>query len=196
MPRKPAQLKKQQRRIPENIWMFLNDEIRSCDDFELLLLSQEDSEIKKLWDVSREEILSDWIRAKPGTRPLLWWRLDSPGNRERIGGNGRLLSEKYSAILQYWEKGIFTGWDWIDETDPPTFESEAAYLDRHGLLTAAEKKFIEKHPELMKPEKVIFGEDENGLGCPKSRKNKKGGKVNEGTRENGTGENGGPSKNN
>jgi len=48
----------------------------------------------------------------------------------------------------------------IDPDDPPVFESETAYLDRHGLLTPAEKKYLALHPELLAPEKVIF-DDEN-----------------------------------
>ena len=28
----------------------------------------------------------------------------------------------------------------VDPEDPPVFESEATYLDRHGLLTAAERR--------------------------------------------------------
>ncbi len=42
----------------------------------------------------------------------------------------------------------------IDPTDPPTFESQAAYLKRHGLLTTEEKRHLGKHPELLKPEAV------------------------------------------
>jgi hypothetical protein len=42
----------------------------------------------------------------------------------------------------------------IDPNDPPVFESEATYLDRHGLLSAEEKKHLAKHPELLEPEVV------------------------------------------
>ena len=42
---------------------------------------------------------------------------------------------------------------------PPVYESEAAYLDRQGLLTPAEKKYLKEHPESLEPEKVEFEEN-------------------------------------
>lgn len=35
-------------------------------------------------------------------------------------------------------------------------ESQAAYLDRHGLLTKEEKTYLRKHPELLEPEAIIL----------------------------------------
>jgi hypothetical protein len=49
----------------------------------------------------------------------------------------------------------------IDATDPPTYESEAEYLRRHNLLTPAEIRHLEIHPELLEPEVVTFDEDED-----------------------------------
>jgi hypothetical protein len=48
-------------------------------------------------------------------------------------------------VVPSFTKGIPSSWQSVDENDPPIFESEASYLDRHGLLTATEKKFLEKH---------------------------------------------------
>jgi hypothetical protein len=44
----------------------------------------------------------------------------------------------------------------IDPDDPPAYESQAAYLQRHGLLTAEEKQYLKKHRELMEPEVIEF----------------------------------------
>ena len=44
----------------------------------------------------------------------------------------------------------------IDDADPPVFESEAAYLRRHRLLTPAERVHLKAHPELLVPEVVVF----------------------------------------
>jgi hypothetical protein len=49
----------------------------------------------------------------------------------------------------------------IDLESPPRFKSEASYLERHGLLTASEKKYIEKHPELMEPVTVVFNDEDD-----------------------------------
>jgi hypothetical protein len=46
-----------------------------------------------------------------------------------------------------------------DRNDPPIFESEASYLERHGLLSDKEKTYLLKHKDLLKPEKVEFEED-------------------------------------
>jgi hypothetical protein len=56
--------------------------------------------------------------------------------------------------------GIPSGWASINEGDPPIFESEAAFLDRHGLLTPQEKKYLASHQELLEPEKVEIDDDE------------------------------------
>jgi hypothetical protein len=48
----------------------------------------------------------------------------------------------------------------IDPDDPPRFESEAAYLDRHGLLAADERADLPA--EAFEPELVLAGDDEDG----------------------------------
>jgi hypothetical protein len=44
----------------------------------------------------------------------------------------------------------------IDALSPPRFESEAAYLQRHDLLTATEKRHLSEHPELFTPETIAI----------------------------------------
>lgn len=72
------------------------------------------------------------------------------GRRKDIHGN---------PIGTEYKEGHFKG-KAIDPENPPVFESETAYLQRHGLLTDAEKKFLEKHPELMDPEKIEIEAEE------------------------------------
>jgi len=50
------------------------------------------------------------------------------------------------------ERGIPSSWAEIDPGNPPTFESEAVYLEKHGLLSPVEKRHLEKHPEKIKME--------------------------------------------
>ena len=83
------------------------------------------------------------------TRPALWWRFDAPRlplgtfqgwfidgklpqPRKRTGGTGTPVAAP-SAPFAY---GVPTAWVDFDEDDPPTYESQAAYLKRHGLLMA------------------------------------------------------------
>lgn len=53
--------------------------------------------------------------------------------------NGRARDVHGNRIGTEFHEGHFTGRA-IDPADPPRFESEATYLDRHGLLTAAERR--------------------------------------------------------
>ncbi len=51
--------------IPQNAFTFASDE-----------------HFQATWDQYRDEILADWIRVRPGTRPYAWWRFDSPEPRD------------------------------------------------------------------------------------------------------------------
>ena len=166
MPRRPQKIFKR-REVPNNILRFLKDEHPNpSGDWEIFVL--QDTEIRNLWDESKDEIMAKWISKHPGSRPSLWWKFDSPRQpdhgsgfwyegtlpepRRRISGKGKL----HPGYVPSFQKGIPTYWD--DKTlypsDPLVFESQAAYLERHGLLTESEKKYLEKHIDLMEPERV------------------------------------------
>ena len=156
-------------------------------------------DLKALWERHRDEVLSWWIRKRPGTRPSNWWEFDAPrkpkeGNgcwwdgklaepRLRLGGIG---TPKYE-VLNYrpsfrfglpttwvnrWEVELYNGRakdihgkpigteyheghfkaDAIDFNKPPMFESQAAYLKRHGLLLGPEARVLP--PRAFEPEAV------------------------------------------
>jgi len=67
--------------------------------------------------------------------------------------NGRAKDINGNPIGTKYKEGHFKG-KAIDPDNSPCFESEAAYLDRHGLLTDFEKRHLAKHPELLEPETV------------------------------------------
>jgi hypothetical protein len=102
------------------------------------------------------------VKQNPGTRPALWWRYDAPrlpvgtfpGSyydgklpepRKRTGGVGT-PSHEVQATVPDFAYGISTVWVGLDEDDPPTFESEAAYLKRHGLLLAGKERRADFEP--------------------------------------------------
>jgi hypothetical protein len=121
------------------------------------------------WSPAEEEVLEEWIETRPGTRPLCWWRWSAPRQpvgtypglyfdgqlcqpRLRLGGTGTLSSDVIAMVPRF-ERGLPL--DWLhdrycehhacapfDPEDPPIFESEAAYLDRLGLLLPGEKQRI------------------------------------------------------
>lgn len=73
------------------------------------------------------------------------------GVRKNI--HGTIIPAKY-------KPGDFKG-QAIDPENPPTYESEAAYLGRLGLLSKAEEKYLKQHPELLEPETVTFEEEDD-----------------------------------
>jgi hypothetical protein len=120
------------------------------------------------WRAAKDELLADFTAERPGHRPFFWWKADAPGPRLRVGGRGDLVPAfDHPDNLKY---GIFrrsafvsdhllaavapvgAGLTPFDPEDPPRFESEASYLDRHGLLSVAERKALPA--DAFEPEKV------------------------------------------
>lgn len=109
-----------------------------------------------LWMAQREEVLAGWIHSSPGTRPSTWWVLDAPRLTEippgygawvlrhaihlraRVGGQGRPYNKVNTGSNAPF--GIPSHWspEGFDRNDPPTFESQASYLRRLGLLARGE----------------------------------------------------------
>lgn len=107
------------------------------------------------WAVVRGSMLAEHIAAHPCTRPWAWWAIE--GDRElrrRVDGGahpcdcGRVPTP--SGLPRY----VSTG----DEFEA-LYESVPAYLARLGLLTKAERDYLDDHPELLDP---VYADD--GLG--------------------------------
>ncbi|MFH0812215.1 MAG: hypothetical protein V2A69_05190 [Pseudomonadota bacterium] len=82
-------------------------------------------------------------------------------NGRSVDIHGNKTNQKWPPGSGYFKEGDFKG-KAIDPNDPPVFESEAAFLERHGLLTASEKKWLDGHPEAMEPERIEFdGQEED-----------------------------------
>lgn len=91
-----------------------------------------------VWQAHKEWVVAEHVKASPGTRPRRWWQREAPEPRRRVGGKGTLTSDVI-AVLPTWHLGIPSCWHDLDPDDPPLFESEAAYLDRLGLMLPGEK---------------------------------------------------------
>jgi hypothetical protein len=133
-------------------WKYLCDRQLPADFEKFALDIDFHGNMEKLWNENRDVILTEYVKENPGTRPALWWRYDAPrlpvgtfpGHyrdgqlpepRLRTGGIGTPVAAT-SAAYGY---GLPTAWIDIDEDDPPTYESQAAYLKRHDLLLAGEE---------------------------------------------------------
>lgn len=106
------------------------------------------------WADVRDELLPQWIKDHPGSRPFSWWGEEAPESRRRIGGTGEISED--SPRIEFGAPGPTTWWAGVLPGDPPTYESQAAYLQRHNLLTPPEKKWLSQHAEALKPEKITY----------------------------------------
>jgi hypothetical protein len=84
------------------------------------------------WHRVRRDVLADWIAKRPGTRPLAWWRYEAPAPMRRIV-QGAGHPPGGDPLLYGWPENL------RDRSNHVAIESEAAYLDRHGLLAPEEK---------------------------------------------------------
>lgn len=94
---------------------------------------------RALWDEHGPALVAEWIDANPGSRPPPWWAHDAPELRKQLGGRGVLADARFCNLIIPPQLGI-PAFDSTDVTDAPRFESQAAFLDRHGLLTNTERK--------------------------------------------------------
>jgi len=131
-----------------------------------------------VWIENKDQILPDWIKKHPGTRPCGWWDYEAPRQPKKNNGedyDGYLPEDRkileapkcmvrgpYTRSLEEAESFFFGVADTDDylydlqesgEDPVIVVESQAAYLERFGLLTAAEKKKLSSkdfEPETIK----------------------------------------------
>ena len=113
---------------------------------------------EELWLEYGEDIVAEHVAEFPGTRPALFWRYDAKEPCQRLGGVGTpdfeslCITPTFSfglptsfidaSDVEYYGpsfKGVA-----IDPDDPPKYESQATYLDRHALFLPGEKKRLKK----------------------------------------------------
>jgi hypothetical protein len=108
--------------------------------------------LQDTWRDYASEVLDDWIIERPGTRPSLWWEFTAPEPRQRLGGTGITRNDLFGCA-PYRRHGVEMLW--IDDADvrlskleceplsvddPPLFESQSAFLERHGLFFRGERR--------------------------------------------------------
>jgi hypothetical protein len=135
---------------------------------------------KTLWEASGEALTREYVRVNPGRRPWGWWEYGAPRDldlfsdtawagqypilRQRVGGIGKAQYEVLAVVL-HTEYGIPNDWMSAEEaaffkmpeaaicpTDPPRFESQAAYLRRLNLLLPGERRRL--GADAFKPETI------------------------------------------
>ena len=109
------------------------------------------------WGVVRERVLSRYVEACPGQRPWAWWQWDAPEPRQRVGGVGdashdvlaesrsfrfgipaSFITRALAARLSADFRGIA-----VDPMNPPAYESQAAFIGRHGSWFEGERERVD-----------------------------------------------------
>jgi hypothetical protein len=134
-------------------WRFLTDTSTpaDCQTFEHFFLhgnryNRAGSNAESLWLSAADEIVTAWIKEHPGTRPACWWRYSAPRTPDQTGAHRfprvetRLVLSGH-AVNAHATAGAY-GVPQLHmrrrRLPVPLVESQAAYLQRHGLLTASE----------------------------------------------------------
>ena len=99
-------------------------------------------QVQDVWKKERAGIFKHCKLNTPGQRPWAWWEFDAPEPRLKISGGGLPSHEKYPSVLPCFFMGVSRYFNDIDENDPPIYESEAAYLKRHNLLSKSEELLL------------------------------------------------------
>src|SRR5262245_27189223 len=99
MPRPPRPQRRQFEQFSPTVLHVISDGMWPVDpaDYDIL----EDLELREpsergraIWEAVKLELLSQWVRKHPGTRPRAWWTYAAPPEpRRRIGGTGETTSD-------------------------------------------------------------------------------------------------------
>lgn len=166
------------RDITEAQWAYINDAdlpegTPSYERYELdfnTSLSGGGPLTSELWSSFGDVVVDRWAVDRPGTRPSCWWRFSSKEPRERLSGVGDAASDvlAYVPALSFGLPALWVSEQNVarygpsfrgrapDPNDPPSFESQAAYLRRLNLLRPREIKSIPV--ARFEPEAIVFGE--------------------------------------
>jgi hypothetical protein len=111
-----------------------------------------------VWRLVETDLLEDWIEnGRAGTRPRYWWHYSAPEPcRQRLGGLGQTEWQKYRSVLPCFTYGLPQLWYYIDSQDPPYYESQSAFLRRHGLFLPNEECLLTERdfaPQFIRNEK-------------------------------------------
>jgi hypothetical protein len=122
---------------PEEVQMLF-------DGFDFFRTFRSDEHRRRVWRENRGALMQMWFEDEEnlGRRPWGWWRFDARELRRRVGGSGRAVMDDedcpaWARKTSFGEPAVFAEYD---PDDPPRFESQLEYLQRHELLTEEEQE--------------------------------------------------------
>jgi hypothetical protein len=93
-------------------------------------------QMKRDWRRYRAKLMAEHINQHPGTRPYMWWFLESTEPRRLVSGHCRPLTDRL-------HEGTPELYD-FDQKSRPEWETQADYLERLGLLTPFEQRYFKE----------------------------------------------------
>ena len=101
--------------------------------------------IGELWDTHGAELLEDWRRERPGTRPFAWWVIAAPEPRRCLAGAEYLYPVHAPGDWKWvWRRGFgIPAMRQVGHFEI-TFESEASYFARLGLLDGDDRERLDE----------------------------------------------------
>jgi hypothetical protein len=91
MPRKPAKLKRQKHKVCPALINYFKTGNENQEDFPKHerfnnflphFPTAQGPNIEDYWRMCRDDLLRDWIKENPCSRPWFWWQHDAPEERE------------------------------------------------------------------------------------------------------------------
>lgn len=107
-------------------------------------LSEGTEEEALAWQELRGEVLADWIDKRPGTRPPIWWKHDSPEPTRRVLRGHDTYSDPDTPgwARRKLSSGVIRCFGPKELERGVVVETEAAFLARHGLLSDEEHEAL------------------------------------------------------
>lgn len=98
--------------ISENVHAGLLSGDWDQGDFVVFKLGGERN-VRAVWDSIGEELLADWLRNHPCSRPWAWWEYAAPEPRRRLGGIGDTFTDRQMSECAFGIPmgGWVTAWD-------------------------------------------------------------------------------------
>lgn len=134
MPSKRQRRTRQRRaEIPANVLAYLKDDFSGSPEVARSVRGAVYfNDIAAWWGLMIDEILEDWAREQPGTRPRAWWQYDSQESRRRLGGIGTPSNECH-ATAPHLVFGIPTYW--VDQREVDYRNGRAFHVDGYRIGT-------------------------------------------------------------
>jgi hypothetical protein len=131
VPRRLAKQRLSDSEVDDQTWGLLTDQIDPADlpdswGGRLMVVFADvlpEPNLRTAWRAHVDEIVATWAAEHPGSRPSCWWRWDAPEPRKIVA----------------WPE---TAPDADAELVTMFIESEAAFLERHGLLLDGEAALL------------------------------------------------------